>query len=191
MSRKLIKRILGKKLIRLYRSIKTAHPKKISIVKNGKRFTVNCLELDRYMEWLDYKKGNYEPKTFKIFDKFLDEDHSYIDIGAYIGPTVLYACQLAKHCFAIEPDPIACKELKNNIALNAHLKSKITVSELAISNRSGTTKFFTPAEYLGGGEVAQLFYIKDTRIFGMLKQLPYKSLSNFFLLLIVILLKLM
>ena len=61
-----------------------------------------------------WKNKSWERNTHKIFDKFLDSNHSYIDIGAWIGPTVLYGAQIAKKVYAIEPDPIAFKELEKN-----------------------------------------------------------------------------
>ena len=151
MNKKLIKRILGKHGTDLARSIKDYHPKKILINKNGKCFTVDSTKLRSYKFWKGYVNEGWEPGTFKIFDKFLDKNHSYIDIGSYIGPTVLYGSQLAKHCFAIEPDPIAFQELKNNIELNDHLKSQITLSKYCISDSVGTTKLFTPGRLEDGG----------------------------------------
>jgi len=151
LNKKLIKRILGEKGTNLARSIKDFHPKKISICKNGKCFTVDSTKLRSYKFWKGYMNEDWESGTFKIFDKFLDKNHSYIDIGSYVGPTVLYASQLAKHCFAIEPDHIAFQELKNNIELNDHLKSYITLSKYCISDSVGTTKLFVPGRLENGG----------------------------------------
>jgi len=151
LDKKLIKKILGKRGSNFVRSIKDAHPKKISIIKHGKHFTVDSTKIRSYKFWKGYIHGDWENGTFKIFDKFLDKSHSYIDIGSYIGPTVLYGSQLAKHCFAIEPDPVAFQELKNNIELNDHLKSQITLSKYCISNSIGTDKLFTPGRLEDGG----------------------------------------
>jgi hypothetical protein len=35
-------------------------------------------------------------KTFLLFDQFINHNTVYIDIGAWIGPIVLYASRLAK-----------------------------------------------------------------------------------------------
>ena len=167
MNKKLIKRILGKHGTDLARSIKDYHPKKISINKNGKCFTVDSTKLRSYKFWKAYNGEGWEPETIKIFDEFLDKNHSYIDIGAYIGPSVLYGSQLARHCFAIEPDPIAFQELKNNIELNDHLKTHITLSKYCISDSIGTAKLFVPAERLedGGGGISSLLDYKPTKNF--------------------------
>ena len=167
MNKKLIKRILGKRGTDLARSVKNYHPQKISINKNGKCFTVDSTKLRSYKFWKVYMGKGWEPETFKIFDEFLDKNHSYIDIGSYIGPSVLYGSQLAKHCFAIEPDPIAFQELKNNIELNDHLKPHITLSKYCISDSIGTAKFFVPNEKLeyGGGGSSSLLDWKNKKNF--------------------------
>lgn len=87
--------------------------------------------------WHRYANGKWESHTFDIFDRFLDDQHSYIDIGAWIGPTVLYASQLAAHTYAIEPDPTAFSILKSNIDLNPQLKGKISLFRGALYSESG------------------------------------------------------
>lgn len=109
---------------------KNCFPKNISLIKKIFSFWLKFY-------WNVVEKNFWEPETFKIFKKFLDKKHSYIGLGAWIGPTVLYGSQLAKHCYAIEPDPIAVKRLKENINLNPKLKDKITVHEIAISDDNG------------------------------------------------------
>ena len=97
--------------------------------------------------WDSVQKGDWERETYGIFDQFMDKEHSYIDIGAWIGPTVLYGCQVAKHCYAIEPDNIAFKILVENINLNLGLKSKISLFNGCISNVSGDVKLGTKANF--------------------------------------------
>ena len=46
------------------------------------------------LQYMFFWGKNYEKNTYKIFDKFLDENHSYIDIGAFIGSTVLYGANI-------------------------------------------------------------------------------------------------
>src|SRR6267143_3643123 len=107
----IVRKFLGDRGTKLAKSLLI--PKELQINKNGRHFVVNP-EKD-YFFWRDLQKGKWEPSTFTIFDKFLNKQHSYIDIGAWWGPTVLYGCQLARHCYAVEPDPIAFQELKNNV----------------------------------------------------------------------------
>lgn len=62
----------------------------------------------------------WEPETFTIFDQYLRPDKNYIDIGAWIGPTVLYAAQKAKTVYAVEPNPASFIALKTNVELNGY-----------------------------------------------------------------------
>lgn len=73
--------------------------------------------------WDDVNAGIFEPHTFKVFDRFLDKDHSYIDIGSWIGPTCLYGSQLSKQCYAFEPDSVAFNQLNINLNLNKNIKN--------------------------------------------------------------------
>ena len=116
---------------------------KISIQNNGKVYFVNSSHFKLF--WILLKVGLWEPNNFNIFDAFLDSNHSCIDLGAWIGPTVLYECQKAKHCYAVEPDPIAFKILKSNIDCNPNLISRISLSNNCIMDSCGVA-YLTPFE---------------------------------------------
>lgn len=150
MNKEFIKKILGKKGTDLARSIKNIlQQEKLTIQKYDKSF--NVMGNNRYSFWKIFQDGEWEPQTFEIFKNFLDKNHSYIDIGAWIGPTALYGCQLSKLCYAIEPDPIAYAELRKNLKLNQNLISQISLSNLCISDSIGTTKLFTNLDKLYAG----------------------------------------
>jgi len=68
--------------------------------------------------WKMFADGSWEPSTFEIFDRFLDRQETFVDIGAWIGPTALYAARRAKRVFAFEPDPVAFRSLVQNLELN-------------------------------------------------------------------------
>jgi|GEM_PF-1379563 len=122
---------------------------KIKITKNSKSFYVNPCGpkrslfrflraiLDRDNFWKGVKNNTWEVETFRIFDFFLNQRCSFIDMGAWIGPTVLYGIQLASHCYAVEPDPVAFSILKENVHLNPELKNRITLCNIAISDSNG------------------------------------------------------
>jgi len=133
------------------------YPKEFHVNKNGQNFIVNSKK--NYFFWNSLRKGKYEPKTFDIFDKFLDKQHSYIDLGSWIGPTVLYGTHLARHCYAVEPDPISFQELKNNVELNKDLISRITLSDSAISNAPGTIRLYFGGK--GGNSGTSILFHKN------------------------------
>ncbi|MFF2154437.1 FkbM family methyltransferase [Paenibacillus chitinolyticus] len=94
-----------------------------------------------YDFWTEYYE-KWENETFKIFDRYLDLNHSYLDIGAWIGPTVLYGAYKAKHVYAVEPNTIAYQELVSNTKLNTNITSKITCINAALSTNSDKIKLY-------------------------------------------------
>lgn len=126
------------------------HLKPIQINRYGKRFFVSG-NIEYFLFW-EYK--SWEQDTYRILEKYLDAEHSYIDIGAWIGPTVLYAAHIAKKTYAIEPDPLAFKELEKNVSLNPELKQKISLHEKCINVSSGKVRFGSPS--MGGDTISSL-----------------------------------
>ncbi len=101
--------------------------------------------------WERVSAGRWEPHTFDVFDRFLDPDHSCVDIGAWIGPTTLYAARLARHVHAIEPDPVAHAELAANVAENPALQRRITLHRQCIAPRSGPVELYAGGMYHSTG----------------------------------------
>lgn len=84
----------------------------------------------------------WEPETFEVLQHFISKDHTYLDIGAWIGPTVLFGSQLAKTCHAFEPDPIAFSALKNNLLLNRHINN-VHTHQVAVGSKTGVMSLGT------------------------------------------------
>jgi len=108
--------------------------------------------------WQDVTSGAWESDTYAIFDRFLDGQHSYIDIGTWIGPTLLYGCQTAKMAYGLEPDPIAYAELQQNIALNAQLTPKVRVLNACIAPQTGEVALGSRGA--GGDSTSSLLFAK-------------------------------
>ena len=96
-------------------------PRPIKISRFGKTFFVSG-NLEYLLFWI-YKF--WEKETYRIFNKFLDSNYSYIDIGAWIDSTVLYGTHLAKKVYTIELDPIVFKELKKMFYKTLIYKKKL------------------------------------------------------------------
>jgi len=126
------------------------------INKNGKEFYVVVSSL--FYFWLQVGMGVWEPNTFRIFDRFISKDSTFIDIGAFIGSTALYAAQLAKVAFAFEPDPHAFKELELNVRANKQLglMSHLSIYEKAVASRSG--KIVIGSQGSGGDSGSSVFF---------------------------------
>ena len=131
-------------------------PRPIKVERYGKTFFVSG-NLEYSYFW---RQRSWEMETYNIFDRFLDSNYSYIDIGAWIGPTVLYGAQIAKKTYAIEPDPFAYKELEKNVSLNPTLKEKIVLCEKCISVNSGKVNFGSRSK---GGDSGSSLLISDSK----------------------------
>lgn len=101
----------------------------------GERF-----RLDPYHTtfWRKAASGRWEPETFEVLSRFLDKGRDYLDIGAWIGPTVLYGARKARRVIAVEPDPNAFRALSWNIELNG--LENVTALPVALSEDVGVAR---------------------------------------------------
>jgi FkbM family methyltransferase len=125
------------------------------ILKNGSAFWVNNHPPDF---WDRVENGDWEPLTYRVFDHFLDEAHSCLDIGAWIGPTALYAASRARHCYALEPDPVAFAALRENVILNPSLADRITLFEQCLAPISGPVRIGNRTSPYGGDSMSSLLF---------------------------------
>jgi FkbM family methyltransferase len=126
----------------------------IAVNVNGRSFRVVAGRNRDF--WDQVAKGVWEPQTFAILEQFLDAHHAYIDMGSWIGPTLLYGCQLAKGAYGIEPDPVAYAELTENVAANRPLTDNVKLCQLCIAPKSGKTPFGSDRE--AGDSMSSLLF---------------------------------
>ena len=110
----------------------------MEITKNNCSFFVS----DDYSKmWFSNNKlDTWEQDTFYILDYYKNTKKGiYIDIGSWIGPTVLYSANIYNKVIAIEPDPIALDRLKTNIRANTF--ENIIVVEKGLSFENGISEF--------------------------------------------------
>jgi FkbM family methyltransferase len=69
--------------------------------------------------WGKVSRGQWEPHTFAILERYLHREAVYIDVGAWIGPTVLFAAPRCRQVYCFEPDPVAYERLLANLRLNS------------------------------------------------------------------------
>lgn len=114
------------------------------------QFVVGRTPVDFSGFWSRVASQAWEPETFALMDRLLVPGALFIDIGAWIGPTSLYAAALGCQVEAYECDPIALACLHTNLALNPALASRITVHEAAIGESDGQAELWSHA--LGNSE---------------------------------------
>jgi len=111
--------------------------------------------------WPGFASGDWEPNTFKVFDKFLTPGSVYVDIGAWIGPTVLYAVDKCAKVLAFEPDPVAFRELELNIIGNNY--HSVVPYPVAVSSFWRTMQFGPKHDKFGDSMASEIWGGKGYR----------------------------
>lgn len=105
--------------------------------------TLNVVEapdIDLWDFWGQYAAGKWEPGTFEVLDQFLTPAGVYVDLGAWIGPTVLYASSRCGLVVAVEPDPVAFDQLRSNLKLNG-IENHVLFRGAVDTHGAGTVLF--------------------------------------------------
>jgi len=129
----------------------------MKIEKNNCSFIISD---DYSKRWFSNNRLNvWEQDTFNILEYYKNHKEGiYIDIGAWIGPTVLYSANIYKKVYAIEPDPVALERLKQNISANNF--NNIVLIEKGLSSHNGMSEFGGNGA-LGNSESTLLISNKD------------------------------
>jgi FkbM family methyltransferase len=109
----------------------------LQVQRHGRSFKVRATHPEF---WRDFDRDEWEWETFALFDHFIRPDTVYLDVGAWIGPTLLYGASRAKQAIGFEPDPVAFGILQQNVAANANL-APTEVHPFAISAERGRLRF--------------------------------------------------
>lgn len=110
--------------------------------------------------WGKVNAGAWEPHTFRILRHALSPGAPFIDVGAWIGPTALYAASLGASVTAFECDPTALEQLRENIEVNPDLAPRITVVPAGLSAEDGT---FTLHSANWGNSESTVFPVVERR----------------------------
>jgi len=103
--------------------------KYLKIKKNSEIFFIENNPNNLNLSFWKDSYGDWEISMFEIFDKYLDSNKIFIDIGGWIGGTTMYGCRKAKHVYSFEADKNSfdeiCINLKTNCSNNYTLANKI------------------------------------------------------------------
>ncbi len=124
----------------------------------GRAFRVREGAYDSF--WQEVASQTWEPETFRLLEHFIDSQHSFVDVGAWIGPTVLYGSQTARITYALEPDPVAYAELAANVELNQPRLANVRVLNQALAPASGKIRLGTPTR---AGDSSATMLARPTR----------------------------
>ena len=106
----------------------------IKVVANDMDFEVVS---NNYRIWNMFNSEKLEPETFAFYRKYVSPEKEVIDIGGWIGTTVITAYSLnAKKITVVEADPANFQILKRNCMIN-YLNDKVVLYNRCISEKSG------------------------------------------------------
>ncbi len=91
--------------------------------------------------WERVENGAWEPGTLAVMDRHVGPATLFVDLGAWVGPTTLYAAALGATVVAVEADPAALDQLRRNLAVNPYLADLVTVVPRAIHATEGCVRF--------------------------------------------------
>lgn len=97
--------------------------------------------------WRLASRGLWEPHTYRILSRFLNSKTLYLDIGSWIGPTVIYAAKKSGQVVCFEPDIIAYRYLIWNIELNE--LHNVKPYNIALADRNAIMRMASLGSSLG------------------------------------------
>lgn len=111
-------------------------PRKIRL-----RETVLSVADDQPTFWDKVEGGLWEPETLALIDRQVAPGTTFLDLGAWVGPTALYAAARGARVIALEADPVALAQLRRNLAVNPALAQRIEVLARAVHAAEGRVAF--------------------------------------------------
>lgn len=99
---------------------------------HGHEFAVAEAPQD-YWGWVAEGRYDFE---WKVYDRWLKPEHTFLDLGAWVGAHSLYASQTAKAVIAVEPDPVALEILIQNLSGLEHRPTMRIIHD-AVSDEAG------------------------------------------------------
>jgi len=93
----------------------------------------------------------WEQETFDLFDRYLNQNKIFIDIGAWIGTTSMYGTRKSKHVYSVEADSQSFEELEYNMRNNC--SSNYTLVNNAIYNIDNIDVKFGKNKFLNGSKM--------------------------------------
>jgi FkbM family methyltransferase len=117
----------------------------VIITRNNRTFDVlDDAATSSWGFWRKFAKGDWETFTLDAIDGLLEPDATYLDVGAWVGPTVLWASSYCQKVIAVEPDPAALASLRVNVERNC---DNVTIIPAALSTESGKGTLSTSTEW--------------------------------------------
>jgi len=84
----------------------------------------------------DKKFSSWEPHTKKFYENYCEDDSIVVDIGAWIGPSAVYAFEEgAKFVRMVEPNPLAIEQLKKTMKIDKNFTNSDLIKAAVLDRR--------------------------------------------------------
>ena len=97
--------------------------------------------------WTDTYFNAWEQETLAVLTENVTQGTKYCDIGAWVGPTVIFAAHLGADVTCFEPDPAAYERLLFNVRMN--VSREVNMFSLALGGSDGLRRMGALADHLG------------------------------------------
>lgn len=97
--------------------------------------------------WIDTNFGAWEPETLETYRESVRPDMEVCDIGAWVGPTTIFAAKLGARVTCFEPDPAAYERLLFNLRRN--VQNQVSPFPIALGGTDGLRRMGAMASHLG------------------------------------------
>lgn len=105
------------------------------------RIMSHSYRVEPHWFWPEFADG-WEESTWSVFSRYLKKDMPFLDVGAWVGPTVLYAASLgAAKIVAVEANPASAAHLAKTVSMNPGLADRVEVINSCVCNRQGRVCF--------------------------------------------------
>lgn len=97
--------------------------------------------------WTDTNFGAWEPETLETYREVVQPEMEVCDIGAWVGPTAIFAAKLGARVTCFEPDPAAYERLLFNLRCN--VRGLVSSFPIALGGVDGLRRMGAMASHLG------------------------------------------
>lgn len=121
----------------------------IDVNMSGTPLKISCLPQHEWF-WTAINRGFWEGNTLMALAGRVTPQTLYIDVGTWIGPTLMFAGSRAKRAIGVEPDAVAMAAAMTNLSLNPHIAQKVSLHSHALGAQGGVLELWS--EEFGNSE---------------------------------------
>ncbi|NTV48338.1 MAG: FkbM family methyltransferase [Geobacteraceae bacterium] len=128
-----------------YNPVSDADRKAVNNDSSGQEYvTINDtrFKVAPHWFWKEFSQQMWEPYTYELMRKCLKADSVYVDVGTWVGPTILYAAELGvRKIYGIEANPLTFNLLTDTISYNECLFD-VVLTNNCVTDKDGVNVSF-------------------------------------------------